>query len=541
VELRKAATIERLQREVAEEQAALQPGDDQHVDPVNTPFPLNAATLFRVLLLIDAGLVLFLGARAPNRGTPRSIGGARWKLNSFGAEWPLIAAMTALAAVLRIIGSARDLWIDEITTLVRHVRGPVADVFLQATSSNNHLLNSLLGHVTVWLFGEHAWALRVPAILFGIATVPVLYLLTRQFSPRVEAAFATVVLAVSYHHVFFSTDARGYSAMLFGALLATFALMDALETDSLWSWSAYLAGMVICVAAVATGVVVLAGQAVAVTLLRPRRRFFITVLLTGWILLHVYAFLIPDILGIIFGDYQRPEAGWHLSSALADIFLRGLRLGPIALPVLIAGGAILLAGIYSYLRKSRMLALLLLLPLAIMLVIVIALHAGIYPRFFLFGLPGVILFAARGVRIAIERLPFSFRRLGWAAGFAGVLVVSAYLLRVWWSYPKQDYSGARRYVAARMAPADAVVAVGIAGEGYRYYWPETPVSNRLSEIERLMTENKRVWLLYSFPDDMERRRPILIHFVKQKFDEVRVFPGMVIDGEIRVCLYPPGS
>jgi hypothetical protein len=123
-------------------------------------------------------------------------------------------------------------------------------------------------------------------------------------------------LLMSYDHVFYSQDARGYTAMLFGGLLATLALIEALEHRSPWAWVIYCGGMLICVGSVAIGSVVLAGHLLAVTLLRPNLIFYVVFAITEWLLLHLYFFIIPDVLGFIFGDYTRPEGGGlHFSSA----------------------------------------------------------------------------------------------------------------------------------------------------------------------------------------------------------------------------------
>jgi mannosyltransferase len=538
VEVRRRATIERLQADVAAEKARMEPGDDSHIDPVNTPYPIDAGNLFRALLCVDC-LLLVLAATANRRAVAPANPPAF--LTDVRRDWPILTGLTVLAAALRIIGIGRDLWIDEITTLVRHVRAPLSDIFLQATSSNNHLLNSVLAHFSIQIFGEREWALRLPAILFGIATIPLLYLLVRRFSPRFEATLAAATLALSYHHVFFSTDARGYSGMIFGGLLGTLALMEALESNSNWDWLLFCIGMIVCVASVATGAVVLAAQFVVIGLLRPSKKFFTMFALVCLALLHAYAFLIADIAGFIFGDYRRPEAGWHLSAALAQIVLRGLGLGPVAIPVLLSGSLVIIIGIWSFMRQAPAFALLLLVPELLMFVAVVGLGAGIYPRFFLYGLPAAIVFTSRGIARLKDALPVSMRRWGQAVAFAAMLVASVFLLRTWWRYPKQDYSGARRYILEHRHPDDAIVAVGIAGEGYRYYWPEIVVSNRVTEIRQMIEKSPRLWLVYSFPDDMRRRRPILLDFVKRNLEEVGVFPGMVVDGELRVCLITNAS
>ena len=104
------------------------------------------------------------------------------------------------------------------------------------------------------------------------------------------------------------------------------------------------------------------------------------------------------------------------------------------------------------------------------------------------------------------------------------------------AYPKQDYLGARAFVEHERKEGDAVVAVGIAGEAYRYYWPEIHVTNRISELDAIAAQSRRVWVLYAFPRDMEQRRPRLLARIRERFHEEREFRGMVGDGGIRVCL-----
>ena len=42
---------------------------------------------------------------------------------------------------------------------------------------------------------------------------------------RLEAAGAALILTVSYHHIWFSQNARGYTAVLFFVVLSTYALL----------------------------------------------------------------------------------------------------------------------------------------------------------------------------------------------------------------------------------------------------------------------------------------------------------------------------
>jgi 4-amino-4-deoxy-L-arabinose transferase-like glycosyltransferase len=536
IENSRIANIDRLRQESAQWAAQLQPDDDTYVRPLDTPYPINAPKLFPWLLCFDGILALALAAIASRF---RQITGPEsWALTThIRRDWPYLLLLTIVAAALRIAGSNRDFWADETTTLLQYVRHPVVDILVQTSSTNNHLLNSLLSHLSIAVFGEHEWTARLPAIIFGTATIPLLYLLVRRFSPRVEAILAALALALSYHHVFFSQDARGYSGMLFGGLLGTFALIEALAKGSRSAWAVYCAGMLICVGSVATGLFVLAGQLIVVTLLRPNRAFYATFALVVLLLLNFYFFVIPDILGGLLDQHMRPEAGWRLSSGLVQAFLDGLRLGLATIPLVGAGGVIIAIGIWSYFRQDRLFASLLLAPEALMVLLVASHGIGVVPRHFLYSLPVVIIFAARGIRCVVEVLPIPLQRWSYTAAFTAVLAVSTFLLRTWWTLPMQDFRSARQYIESRLQKGDAVATMGTAEAGYRYYWPQILVENRVSSLQELMNHSRRVWLLYTFAQDMDRRRPKLMQFVREKFEEQRVFPGMVLDGEVRVCLY----
>jgi hypothetical protein len=534
IDLWKSSHLAALAADSNADAERLTPADDEYVERVTQPYPISSGLLLRFFLIGDAIFLVAWGAMAPFVVGRRDVAMRPW--------WPrgetaVVVALTAAGAALRVIGSNRDLWIDEITTLVRHVRVPMGEILLQATSSNNHLLNSLLGRVSVLLFGESPMALRLPAVVFGSATIPAFYALARRFASFRETLLATLALVLSYHHVFFSQDARGYSGFLFGGLLGTIALLEALETDSAMAWIVYLIAMVISVTSVMIGFVLLVSQLLSVTVFRPTRRFYAVAALCAYAIAHVYAMVVPDILGFVLDDYKRPEVGWKLSAELVQVVLRGFALGPAAAAVLALGAGIAIVGIIGYWRQDRLLTALMLLPEALMLMALIGLGLSVFPRFFLFALPVSFLLAARGGMTMLACLPGrAAQRLGYAAATGVLVSVSAFMLTTWWRYPKQDYTGARRFVEAERAEGDAVVAVGIAGEAYRYYWPEIHVTNRISDLEAIAEHHRRVWVLYAFPRDMELRRPRLFRRIRDTFHEEREFRGMVGDGEIHVVL-----
>lgn len=75
---------------------------------------------------------------------------------------------------------------------------------------------------SIWLLGDTAFALRLPLALVGVAAVPLLYLLVRVSYARLEAVFASAMLAVSYWHLFYSRVAHwsiSYGTIVLAVLL----------------------------------------------------------------------------------------------------------------------------------------------------------------------------------------------------------------------------------------------------------------------------------------------------------------------------------
>ncbi len=101
------------------------------------------------------------------------------------------------------------------------------------------MLYSLLAHASIRIFGEQAWALRLPVAGFGIASIWALFLVGRRLIGEKEALFACALMTVSYHHIWFSQNARGYMGLLFFTTLATWLWLEAMDRNSWGPWMGY--------------------------------------------------------------------------------------------------------------------------------------------------------------------------------------------------------------------------------------------------------------------------------------------------------------
>src|SRR5580658_718485 len=136
-------------------------------------------------------------AKESMKTTRREEGAGSWSPPQSRSLWPWVAALTILATWLRVAGIDKGLWWDEIYFLVITVRHPLAEILTVFPGDTQHPLYSVLAWLSIHLFGEHPWSLRLPAILFGVASVPMLYLLGISVTSRIQALLAAALLTVS--------------------------------------------------------------------------------------------------------------------------------------------------------------------------------------------------------------------------------------------------------------------------------------------------------------------------------------------------------
>ena len=469
-------------------------------------------------------------------------------------RWWVLALLLGLAAVPRVIGLDQDFWIDETATVVTYLRLPWWKAVQTYHSANQHLLYSALGSLSFAAFGESETAARLPAVVFGILGVGALYVLGRMVAPERQAIGAAVLLALSYHHVWFSQSARGYTGMIFFSVLGTALFLRALARNHGRDWAAYVACMTLGVLCLMNTAFVVMGHAAASVLARllPHgelsegtrlmRRVAASAVAVALLSLLGHALVLTQMIAF-FRTVDRAGLGWTSVGSLAPVVATGLRagLGGLGLVVL---AALLVAGAASYARQSPMITALLLLPPVFNAAAIVVLRYGAYPRSFLYVLPFVLLMAVRGAAVlgrwAAARLWPPERqgrgaRLIETAAVSVLAIASAAALTLNYRFPKQDYRGALRYVMAARAPGDEVAAVGLAAVTYRLYYapwlrfPATP-----EELRALEDGGRRVWVLLTLPRDMRLRFPELTRVIENDFEPVARFRGTLGDGDLYV-------
>lgn len=506
-------------------------------------------TLLRLLVgaqgaaLICAGLLhIDLGGRPCSE--PSAPAGSR-------RAWMVVAALTLIALALRVWRLGSGLWLDEVLTLTDFVRPPLGQILTSFPSQNQHMLFSILAHGSIWAFGESTWALRLPAALFGAASVWALFLLGRHVLGEREALLACALLTVSYHHVWFSQNARGYTGLMFFATLATWLWLQAVQRNAWRWWLAYAFALALGTWTHLTMLFVPAahvGLSLADILARRADVKALGKAMTAWLLassliLELHALALPEFLRSGLHEVSLPSEWtnplWVLFEGWRSL---GVAFGTYAAVLL--GLSVAGIGWLGIMQQERRAALSMILPAMFGGVAMLAAGHNLWPRFFFFSIGFALLIIVHGAATA-PRLIARWIAPGLSdlvvekAGLAltgAIILVSAVSLPRAYALPKQDFAGARDYVGQARQPDDGVVAVGLAGIAFRrYFAPDWATPQTGSELAAIRRSHRRVWLVYTLPIELKTYRPDLWNEVEKEFEIVQVFPGTLGGGDVKVC------
>ncbi|MBI3466949.1 MAG: glycosyltransferase family 39 protein [Planctomycetes bacterium] len=119
--------------------------------------------------------------------------------------------------VLRFRHLFRPMLYDEAYSFLNFARRPLYQALVDYNNTNNHLLNTGLMHLAYCVAGQTDWALRLPAFVAGVLTLPAGYFFARKTLGPAAALLGTALLATSPMLINYSVEARGYSMVaLFG-------------------------------------------------------------------------------------------------------------------------------------------------------------------------------------------------------------------------------------------------------------------------------------------------------------------------------------
>ncbi len=544
--------------------------DDSTPSTQKPPPPIKGVTLLQISFVIEGLAFVWFGLK--RRTYTRLSADGRLLITTeenktdFGSAslW-LITAITVLGLALRLFHLGSELWLDEITTIFFYSPMPTLHVLTGFVSANNHLLNTLLMKLAIAFFGEQEWAVRLPAAIFGAATIPIFYRVSRLMLAQRSSLCAALLLAVSYHHIFFSQNVRGYSMQLFFTTLSCGLFVKGLQEDRLRIWILYVAAMFFNMASLLNSSFVFAAHiligAAALIIIKRRGdspfpllyRLIAVFGVTAFLVFQLYATFIPQAYVYAQTTWSDPASGYSpFSMEFAAEMIRGISAGfGTSLIFLAFPFAVAVVGFVVLFKRNWILTASLVLPIILTVAYLILNRLNVAPRFLLIAFPFAILVTIQGIDSVarfiadkVNRKPDALAaRLATAVVLLGC-VASLASLRRYYSVPKQPYRTSLAYIEAQRKPGEIILAVHHAENGYRFYAKEFNLKEdedffavrSVKMLDSILAahDGRGVYLVTTLRRGLHLTHPDLEARIVQDWEIVKTFPATVGDAEVSV-------
>lgn len=132
-----------------------------------------------------------------------------------------ILTITLAGLIIRLVALAHygDFWGDEMFSFVYSQKPWLASLRFWAMETNPPLHMVLLKFWWYLFPATEVWA-RLPSVIFGTTSIPVLYLFSKKLFTEHTAIIAAILIALSPYHIFISATARGYALFLLLVILS---------------------------------------------------------------------------------------------------------------------------------------------------------------------------------------------------------------------------------------------------------------------------------------------------------------------------------
>lgn len=158
----------------------------------------------------------------------------------------MIIIILAVALILRLVLINQSLWLDEAINVNNAATLSFHDLLLNYSLADFHppLYHAIL---KIWILfaGQSEIAVRIPSVIFGVATVYVTYLLAKKLYEEKTALIAATLMATAPLAIYYSQEARMYAAAAAAASLSVYFFISILKSDKLQNWIGFIASTTI--------------------------------------------------------------------------------------------------------------------------------------------------------------------------------------------------------------------------------------------------------------------------------------------------------
>lgn len=397
----------------------------------------------------------------------------------------LLLVIFAFGSALRIYKLDASLHLDEIRTVIYFAEKPISYIMTHYPIANNHILHSILVHISMALFGESEVAIRLPAFLLGVLSIPLIYKVGKELFDERVGLVSAFLLSISTYHIWWSQQARGYIGLVFFSLLSLLFFLKAIKSDKNRYWLGFIFATALNVYTVVAGLVVLCVQALFVlcvsrgSLRKLSKKLIFSIGISLLIILLIYSLVLPEMVS----EKARLATVWPPPPKLSPSFLRlvflqfSLGIGNYDNIGLCTFLFFFVLGIIVSIKRQRKSALLAILWVTFPLVALVY-FVPPWPRLFIFILPVYLIVISKGVASGAVLVGRSRLVRDPVVGAVFILAFFAYtnikaLPRYYLHYcPRENWREAAEYLKEHAEPHDGfVISRGGAGDAKMFTSP----------------------------------------------------------------------
>ncbi len=382
--------------------------------------------------------------------------------------------LTVIGLFLRFYNLGfNSLWLDEASTYGVSIKSLPEIWQVTAAGEFNPPLFYWVEHIML-MSGNNEIILRIIPALLGVLTIPLVYLIGKEFIDRNVGIIAAAAFTVSPFLIYYSQEARAYSMMLFFVAAAMVFYLKALKTNDITNWvlfgafsalafwahfyaftiiaALFLYAVIIKIPHIKTGIhdlkMLVFGAVVFVVLCSPL------------ILVTVQLFATRTA--------SAPTYGIQGLGIISETFRQIAGFNDIALFLLFA---LFVIGIIQafLIDKNKGLFLVLLTVLTLVISYFLSFKMPMQPRYLIFM--SIIFFV--GVAISYKVFYLLMNNRGVIYGFIAVLIIisAPTLVNYYSGYSKDDWRGFTGIIQQKTNPGDQIVFVpGYVSQPFDYYY-----------------------------------------------------------------------
>jgi 4-amino-4-deoxy-L-arabinose transferase-like glycosyltransferase len=428
-----------------------------------------------------------------------------------------LIALTVIGIFLRFYNLGfNSLWLDEASTYTISVKS-FADIW-QVTASGefNPPLFYWVEHVML-MFGNIEVILRFIPALLGVLTIPLFYLIGKEFLDRNAGIIAAAACTVSPFLIYYSQEARAYMMMLFFVALATIFFLRAMKSGSLIHWVLFGVFSALAFWSHFYAFVMIAALVLCALIeWAPRIRTELTnlkMLVAGIIVFVVLSapLIIVTLQLFVLRTSSAPTYGIQGLGIIFETFIQVAGMNEIAMFLLVA---LFIVGIIQAFRigKNKGIFLVLITVLTFVISYILSFKMPMLPRYLIFL--SIVLFL--GIAVSYRLVYSLWNTRAVVYGFIIVFfVISAPVLTGYYSgYSKEDWRGFSATLQQKTMPGDIVISVpGYIAQPLDYYYSSAKAQTKESgattaaDLENISYENGNRTIYYVVTGDISAADP----------------------------------